>query len=852
MSGLATVRNLTRKRVSDPLLVDWCHPGWLLMHGAFLAVLGLVWVIDEPVAQFANWWYNESGPINGELHQLILSLSMYGQMLGIGMTILLILLFDTRRRGRAFLVGMMVLGAGLGSGLVKGLVGRDRPLESGLRTVIHGPLQGFNSTGRQSFPSGHTATAFALSYGLATLYPQTRVLAWSLACGVGLNRIITVRHFPSDVVAGAWIGFMLAAWISQLRGVRKMALCLHRWWRPREFPLTHRLSFNGFIGALKGILTNPALLIVVSLCIHWAGNANTPLWDRDEPRFATATREMLARGDWIVPTFNGELRPDKPILIYWLMGAAYHLLGDNTFAARFVSGLAGTAAAVCVFLLGRSMFNRSVGLLAGWILALSPMAIVESKLATTDALLLFLLTVCLTCLWHVQEKFEVARQTGGVGKTWLVAFGFWISLGLAILAKGPVALGVVAATILCFCLLRKETRWLQGLRFSWGIPVLLLITVPWCIAVQQETEGDFLRVALGHHVIKRSIQPLEGHRGIPGFYVLSLFGLMAPWAWMLPWSIGQHWERLRSDRRVAYLVSWAVGTLILFELVTTKLVHYYLPAYPAIALFLASAIYGRFGSQACGIERFDRRVGVVLWSTGLLLGLGMTLFSATMLPTVAAVPAGIVVLVLSGGLIVAGLLVCQNRLQRAFLVLASTISAAVIVASCQLLPALGKERAVIHVAQRIKEISKQYPVALWLYRDPSIIYNTKMTFPVVDAMRDQPMFSDSLWLARNSGPFVCPMTDDQLRWMSSDKSLNLEVVETLSRWDLKGLRQRDIHFVKVEPSAYADRVLQLESELRELMPEAKRVTFAEPEQSQQSPKFQPSKPSVASEHRVLR
>ena len=157
----------------------------------------------------------------------------------------------------------------------------------------------------------------------------------------------------------------------------------------------------------------------------------TPLWDRDEPRFATATREMAQRGDWIVPTFNGELRPDKSILAYWLMGIAYRIFGDGEFAARCFSGAAGTGAALLAYLLGKRMFDARVGLLAGWMLALSPMLMIESKLATVDAQLLFWLTCCFLLAWKL---FETDGR--------LTAMGFWACLGMAILTKGPVAVAV--------------------------------------------------------------------------------------------------------------------------------------------------------------------------------------------------------------------------------------------------------------------------------------------------------------------------------------------------------------------------------------------------------------------------
>src|SRR5271157_270450 len=78
----------------------------------------------------------------------------------------------------------------------------------------------------------------------------------------------------------------------------------------------------------------PIAIALLALTLNLAGNARTGLWDRDEPRYAGAVREMRARGDWIFPTFNGEPRYHKPILIYWLMGLSTTLAGDTPFGAR--------------------------------------------------------------------------------------------------------------------------------------------------------------------------------------------------------------------------------------------------------------------------------------------------------------------------------------------------------------------------------------------------------------------------------------------------------------------------------------------------------------------------------------
>ena len=181
----------------------------------------------------------------------------------------------------------------------------------------------------------------------------------------------------------------------------------------------------------------PLGIVLLSLVLNLAGNGRTGLWDRDEPRYAVCVREMRARGDWIFPTFNGEPRYHKPILIYWLMGLATAFGGDNPFGVRLVSSLAGAATVLGVWWLGRRMFGPRGGRLAALILATAPIAIAESKLATTDATLALWLFGCQACLWVLGRRPSHAA-----------AALFWVFLSLATLTKGPIGPALIAASSL--------------------------------------------------------------------------------------------------------------------------------------------------------------------------------------------------------------------------------------------------------------------------------------------------------------------------------------------------------------------------------------------------------------------
>src|SRR5262249_31559624 len=179
----------------------------------------------------------------------------------------------------------------------------------------------------------------------------------------------------------------------------------------------------------------PVFLVLLALALNLAGNDRTGLWDRDEPRYAVCVREMRSRGDWINPTFNGEPRFHKPILIYWLTGLSTALAGDNPFGVRLVSSLAGATTVLGVWWLGRRMLGPRGGGLAGRSLATAPMRVAQSKLATTDATLALWLFGCFACLWILSR-----RPSPGA------AAAFWILLSLAVLTKGPIGPAFVIAS----------------------------------------------------------------------------------------------------------------------------------------------------------------------------------------------------------------------------------------------------------------------------------------------------------------------------------------------------------------------------------------------------------------------
>lgn len=328
-----------------------------------------------------------------------------------------------------------------------------------------------------------------------------------------------------------------------------------------------------------GVGSGEAILIVgLCLGLNLAGNEKVGLWDRDEPRYATCTREMISRGDWLHPTFNDKPRYHKPILIYWLMRLGYVVGGDNPFGARLVSAFAGAATCLLTWRLGRSIAGAEAGLLAGLALAVSPIMVAESKLATTDATLGLLVVTAQGCLWGLSR-----RDSKGL------AAGFWLSMALATLLKGPVGIGWVAASGVVSWWWGGPTTCWRRLRWFGGLALFLAVTAPWYVAVGLISHGEFYRFAFKTQIVQRIASGMEQHGGFPGYYPVVSLALFYPWSALLPASLLAAWSRRRSSPAFGFLLGWIVGPWLVLECFGTKLVHYYLPGYPACALLVGWA-----------------------------------------------------------------------------------------------------------------------------------------------------------------------------------------------------------------------------------------------------------------------
>ena len=360
---------------------------------------------------------------------------------------------------------------------------------------------------------------------------------------------------------------------------------------------------------MSSLIRNYGLLFIGCVLFHVLGTWSLPLIDRDEPRFAEASREMIERGDYVAPYFNNQYRFDKPPLAYWAQVASYKIFGENDFAARFPSVIAAALVALSILAWGSRIGGNRLGWWAATIFTVSLQIFLHAKAAVADMWLVLFVTLA---HWAGYElAFVSPNQTSNDAsparakpqtstKWWII---FYLSLVLAFLAKGPIGF-VPLFTVAVIMLQDRQVELGKRFAFVRGIILTLAVISLWAVPAILQTHGEFLRVGLGRHVIKRSFGAMEGHGGsslvtyllfLP-FYFVTIFISFFPWSIKLPWLTGRLWRNKAAASGSGYSTAGKIDNyllvgsaiiFIIFTLVRTKLPHYTLPAFPLLSLLLA-------------------------------------------------------------------------------------------------------------------------------------------------------------------------------------------------------------------------------------------------------------------------
>lgn len=298
-----------------------------------------------------------------------------------------------------------------------------------------------------------------------------------------------------------------------------------------------------------------------------------PLFDLDEGAFSEATREMLADGNFLLPTLNGEPRYDKPVMIHWLQMGSVNLFGFDEFALRLPSALCATLWMLAVFGFARRYFaDAGAATMAAAGVALTLMAGVIGHAATADAALnLFL---ALAILGGFRWLDEPSRRE-------LLLIYLWMGLGA--LTKGPVAIALPLLILGAFALWQGRGRQLLRAVFApLGWLVFIAVVAPWVVLSWKQDGGAFLRHFLLDHNLGRYESTMQGHGGKPWYYLAWLPLIVAPLTVALVPAVRQ---ALRAgDALDRFLLLWFGVVFVLFSFSATQLPHYLL--YGCTPLFL--------------------------------------------------------------------------------------------------------------------------------------------------------------------------------------------------------------------------------------------------------------------------
>ena len=243
-------------------------------------------------------------------------------------------------------------------------------------------------------------------------------------------------------------------------------------------------------------------------------------------------------------------------------------------------------------------------------------------MAKIDAVLL---ATVLTAMAALAKIYLASVAAGRRGRGWAVVL--WLALGAGFMLKGPIILLVVLGTVLLLVATERRAAWLRQLRPGWGVPLMLAVVLPWFVAIAIASNGEFFAIALGKSLLGKVATGQQAHGAPPGYYLAAFPLTFWPGSLFAAFAAPFAWAR-RREPEVRFCLCWIAPTWIVFELVATKLPHYVLPTYPAIACLTAAALLAPATRAAGRWTLYAMRAYAGLW---LLVGVAL----AALLPVAA-------------------------------------------------------------------------------------------------------------------------------------------------------------------------------------------------------------------------
>lgn len=524
-------------------------------------------------------------------------------------------------------------------------------------------------------------------------------------------------------------------------------------------------------------------LFLWAILIVPAGSFSIPPLDRDESRFMQATVQMLESGDFISIRFQDDERNKKPAGIYWLQAASVSALSDADARAPWAFRIPSMAAGVLSVLFLGLFFRRLIGPgPAFWgavLLAAAPTFAGEATIAKTDAALTTCIIAAQAALAAIFRRYVAKEEIG-----WRAPVLFWIALGAGILIKGPIAPMVSFLTIAALGLWllatgRNPFRFGFAHRPVTGLGILLLAVGPWAMAIGLATEGRFFAEALGDDAFGKLAEVQESHDGSLLYYLKAVWIFFWPAALFIPlaaWHAIRRWR----DPAVAFCLAWLVPGWIVFEIASTKLTHYTLPLYPALALLIALSVLALRDAAAGPAERIMRGLGVVAW-TGASVAVGAVLvWLALSFDDDGVTGFHLGLLTLLAIIAIGAAALMMMRQPRAVLA-ASSLAGAVL--AWGLFEGMLPRLEALHLSPRVSQLLDDLdrhprldgapPVALYGYNEPSLVFllGTETLHAEAEGMAS--------WMAAAPGHVAIVDDENRAAFLAAAQQTRLSLVATL-------------------------------------------------------------------------
>jgi 4-amino-4-deoxy-L-arabinose transferase-like glycosyltransferase len=341
-----------------------------------------------------------------------------------------------------------------------------------------------------------------------------------------------------------------------------------------------------------------AVLLLVALLGFLPGFFSIPPMDRDEARFAQATKQMVESGDYIDIRFQDEVRYKKPVGIYWLQAAVVKTASTLGFRRapttiwlyRIPSLIGAIGAVLLTYWTALAFVSRRAAILAGLMMATCVLLDFERLLAKTDAMLLLTTVAAMGAM--ARAYLAGGGERPAPAKEWTIAGVFWTALAAGVLLKGPLIVMVVGLAIVALAAVDRTVRWLWALKPIAGVAWLAVLVLPWFLAIIGRSGEAFLAESVGQDLVSKLFTGQESHGAPPGTYFALFWFTFWPGATLAALSTPAVWAA-RREPATKYLLAWLVPSWIVLELVVTKLPHYVLPLYPAIAILIAGVVDAR-------------------------------------------------------------------------------------------------------------------------------------------------------------------------------------------------------------------------------------------------------------------